>query len=123
MNKSKTEFVLLSASGSDERAQPGRNLVVTFGQQETDSVIEASFFQLHLLAKVKSFLSPNDLKKALQAFIRSRNALYIGFKPSLIAPPSTGATSLKFCALYTGSPLSSESDLKCCCLFSVPFMA
>ena len=53
------------------------------------SSVVTSFFQLPLLAKVKSFLSRQDLNKAIHAFINSRqdycNALHVGLSQSSIS--------------------------------------
>lgn len=54
-----------------------KNLGVTFDiclkvDIQVCSVVKASFFQLHLLAKVKPFLSQQDLERAILAFISSR---------------------------------------------------
>ncbi|XP_032366676.1 LOW QUALITY PROTEIN: uncharacterized protein LOC116685831 [Etheostoma spectabile] len=71
-----------------------KNLGVTFDNglkfdKQISSVVSASFFQLRLLAKVQSFLSRQDLEKAIHAFISSRldycNALYVGLSQSSIS--------------------------------------
>ena len=71
-----------------------KNLGVTFDSglrfnKQIRSVVSTRFFQLSLLAKVKPFLSWQDLKKAIHAFISSRldycNALYVGLSQSLIS--------------------------------------
>ena len=71
-----------------------KNLGVTFDSglrvdKQIRSVVSTSFFQLRLLAKVKSFLSQQYLQKANHAFISSRldycNALYVGLSQSLIS--------------------------------------
>lgn len=57
--------------------------------QQIDSVVKLSFFQLRLLSKVKPFLSRNDLEMAIHAFISSRldycNSLYFGIKQSSLS--------------------------------------
>lgn len=40
--------------------------------QQINTVVESSFFHLRLLAKVKPFLSFNDLEKVIHAFIWSQ---------------------------------------------------
>ncbi len=71
-----------------------KNLGVTFDNglrfdTQVRSVVSTSFYQLRLLAKVKPFLSHQDLEKAIHAFISSRldycNALYVGLNQSLIS--------------------------------------
>ena len=71
-----------------------KNLGVIFDNglkfnKQISSVISTSFFQLRLLAKVKSFLSRQDLETAIHAFISSRldycNALYVGLSQSSIS--------------------------------------
>ena len=71
-----------------------KNLGVIFDNRlkfdkQISSVVSTSFFQLRLLAKVKSFLSQQDLEKAIHAFISSRldycNALYVGLSHSSIS--------------------------------------
>ena len=68
-----------------------KNLGATFDRGlRFDKQIRSStsFFQLRLLAKVKPFLSRQDLEKAIHAFISPRldycNALYVGLSQSLI---------------------------------------
>lgn len=50
--------------------------------KQISSVVKGAFFQLWLLAKVKTFLSPEDLERVIHAFIMSRldycNSLYVG---------------------------------------------
>ena len=71
-----------------------KNLGVIFDNRlkfdkQISSVVSTSIFQLRLLAKVKSFLSRQDLEKAIHAFISSRldycNALYVGLSHSSIS--------------------------------------
>lgn len=54
-----------------------RNLGVLFDEafkfdKQINGVVKSSFFNLRLLAKVKSFLSINDLEKVIHAFVFSR---------------------------------------------------
>lgn len=57
--------------------------------RQINAVVKASFYQLRMLAKVKTFLSFKHLEIATHAFISSRidycNALYVGINSSLIA--------------------------------------
>uniref|UniRef100_A0A3B4AU93 NADPH:adrenodoxin oxidoreductase, mitochondrial n=1 Tax=Periophthalmus magnuspinnatus TaxID=409849 RepID=A0A3B4AU93_9GOBI len=93
LNESKTECILFGSKCFDVVPDLGfslqhvRNLGVKLDEylhfdKHIDGVVKASFFQLHLLAKVKSFLCQADMEKAMHAFISSRidycNALYIG---------------------------------------------
>ena len=64
-----------------------KSLGVTFDSgfkfdRQIGSVVKGSFFQLRLLAKVKPYLSQNDLERVIHAFISSRldycNSLYVG---------------------------------------------
>ena len=64
-----------------------KNLGVTFDSglrfdKQIRSIVSTNFFLLRLLAKVKPFLSQQDLEKAIHSFISSRldycNALYVG---------------------------------------------
>ena len=41
--------------------------------KQSEAIVKVSFFQLRLLTKVNFFLSYSDLKKAMHAFISSRN--------------------------------------------------
>lgn len=107
LNDSKTECILF-ATPSMSNVLPAnsgtlapffkphvKNLGVTFDSglrfdKQIRSVVSTSFFfQLRLLAKVKPFLSRQDLEKAIHAFISSRldycNALYVGLSQSLIS--------------------------------------
>ncbi|KAF7687902.1 hypothetical protein HF521_013908, partial [Silurus meridionalis] len=70
-----------------------RNLGVIFDKsmhfdKQISAVVKASFYQLRLFSKVKSFLSQADLEKAIHAFISSRidycNALYTGLNQLLL---------------------------------------
>ena len=71
-----------------------RNLGVIFNchlrfDKQIGNVARSSFFQLRLLAKVKLFLSRQDLEKAIHALISSRldycNALYVGVSQSALS--------------------------------------
>ena len=74
--------------------QTVKNLGVTFDShlrfdRQISNVVRSSFFQLRLLAKVKLFLSRQDLEKAIHALISSRldycNALYVGASQSSLS--------------------------------------
>ena len=51
-------------------------------------MVQASFFQLRLLAEVKAYLSPKDLEKVIHALITSRidycNSIYVGIDQSAL---------------------------------------
>lgn len=55
--------------------------------EQINSVVWTSFYQLHLLSKVKGFLSYPDLEKAINAFIGSKldycNTLYVSVSQSV----------------------------------------
>lgn len=99
LNEGKTECIVFGNSNLPSVSAPGpfalaphlnhvvKNLGVKLDSslkfdEQIDSVVRASFFQLRLLSKVKPFLSRADLEKAIHAFISSRidycNALYVG---------------------------------------------
>lgn len=57
--------------------------------KQINAVVKSSFYHLHLLAKVKPFLSFNSFEQATHAFISSRldycNALYIGINHNALS--------------------------------------
>ncbi len=68
-----------------------RNLGVIFDpalkfDKQINSVVKSAFFQLRMIAKIKSFISFKDLETVIHAFISSRldycNSLYLGVAQS-----------------------------------------
>uniref|UniRef100_A0A7N8YIK3 lysophospholipase n=1 Tax=Mastacembelus armatus TaxID=205130 RepID=A0A7N8YIK3_9TELE len=57
--------------------------------KQINTVVKTAFFQLRLLSKVKPFLSRNDLRKVLHAFITTRldycSALYYGISQACLS--------------------------------------
>ncbi len=71
-----------------------RNLGVIFDpalkfDKQINSVVKSAFFQLRMIAKIKSFLSFKDLETVIHAFISTRldycNSLYLGITQSCIS--------------------------------------
>lgn len=100
LNEGKTECLIfgddatsgLSMLTSQTVKNPGVfHRGIKFNEQ-MDSVVRTSFYQLHLLSKVKGFLSYADLKKAIHAFISLTIATHF-----MLASPSL---SLAFDNLY-----------------------
>ena len=105
LNENKTEVILFGrpaqvqvlteslgplASHSSPHA---RNLGVVLDSsfklnKQISSVVQASFFQLRLLAKVKPYLLTKDLEKVIHALITSRidycNSIYVGIDQSAL---------------------------------------
>ncbi len=54
--------------------------------KQINSVVKSAFFQLRMIAKIKSFISFKDLETVIHAFISSRldycNSLYLGVAQS-----------------------------------------
>ncbi len=80
-----------------------RNLGVIFDpalkfDKQINSVVKSAFFQLRMIAKIKSFISFKDLETVIHAFISSRldycNSLYLGGRSILFVSSSVGP---KFC--------------------------
>ena len=107
LNETKSEFILFgpptsvtqitSSMGSlSALVKPCvRNLGVLFDSdlnfnQQVRAVVQACFFQLRIIAKIKTFLSPSDLQKVIYMFIFSRldycNSLYSGLPDKTIYP-------------------------------------
>lgn len=62
---------------NNNKNNKNNNLGMTFGSvfklnKQVSSVIQTSFYQLRLIAKVKSYLSPKYLEKVIHAFITAR---------------------------------------------------
>ncbi len=96
-NESKTELIWFGGPNVPELSILGeltpfckpvvKNLGVLFDNtlkfdKQINSVIKSGFFHLHLVAKVKPFLSFKDCEKVVHAFVFSRldycNSLYVG---------------------------------------------
>lgn len=104
LNEDKTEIIMFGCDPSNYSADflgpftpniPSsvKNLGVTFDSalkfdKQIRSVIQTSFYQLSLLAKVKGYLSPQNLERVIHAFITSRldycNSLYVSIDQSLL---------------------------------------
>ena len=70
-----------------------RNLGVIFDSElsldrQVSSVVQSAFYQLRIISKIKSFLTPSDLRRVIFLFIFSRldycNSLYTGLPDSTI---------------------------------------
>ncbi len=71
-----------------------RNLGVTFDSElrfdrQVSAVVKRSFYQLHIIAKLKIILSFEDMETLIQAFISSRldydNSLYLGLSKKMLS--------------------------------------
>ena len=99
LNENKTEVILFGRPGqvqvlteslgplASHSSPHAKNLGVFLDSsfklsKQVSSVVQASFFQLRLLAKVKPYLPPKDLERVIHALITSRidycNSLYFG---------------------------------------------
>ncbi len=75
-------------------ASHARNLGVIFDpalkfDKQINSVVKSAFFQLRMIAKIKSFISFKDLETVIHAFISTRldycNSLYLGVAQSCLS--------------------------------------
>ena len=99
LNENKTEIIVFGAPNSvstlnidlgplsSNHHSVVKNLGVVFDSplsfvKQINNVVKNSFFQLRIIAKMKSFLSYSDLETLIHAFITSRldycNSLYVG---------------------------------------------